>query len=351
MKVTLFDRYVHEVGRRLPQRMRADVQAELHSLLMDALQDRVGELPEKGEVAEADQVAVLEVFGPPARVVEGYMPPKRYVIGPRLYDIYRIVVAAVTGALTIAHLVLLGLALWGESDPAGGLASALGNVFDSYLGAVLAGLGSVTVTFYVLERVLPESALERDEAAWDPRKLPPVQDRARIEVGGLIVESVLMVIALVVFNFFPQWVGVAYVGSLDGGKGVWHATPMLAPVFVQAYLPMLNVLWLLRIGLNVVLVQLGRWQRWTRAIDLVLALFGVYVLSRMLFGPSLLAMEAIEPASLRETLTKILGPMLRVGLGIGLVATVGEVVQKGVRLVRSELRPDYLSPDEGAPAA
>jgi hypothetical protein len=96
---------------------------------------------------------------------------------------------------------------------------------------------------------------------------------------------------------------------------------------------------------------MGRWRRWTRAVDLVLVLFGVYILSRMLFGPALLTLEAIEPASLREVLDEILPPMMRVALGIGLVATVGEAVKKIVRLVQGERQAAYPTPEEETPAS
>ena len=59
MEAELFDRYVREVGRRLPKKQRDDVQAELHSLLMDALQDRLAERGE--EDGATDSTAPLAV--------------------------------------------------------------------------------------------------------------------------------------------------------------------------------------------------------------------------------------------------------------------------------------------------
>ena len=41
----------------------------------------------------------------------------------------------------------------------------------------------------------------------------------------------------------------------------------LAPIFFTVYLPLLNVSWLLKVALNVVLLRQGRWQRWTRVAD------------------------------------------------------------------------------------
>ena len=113
MELELFDRYVREVGRRLPKKQRADVGAELHSLLLDALQDRLAEQEAEAEATEEDQVPILQELGPPAKMAAQYAPPNRYLIGPRFYDMYLIVAAAVAGAITLAHLVLLVVALWG----------------------------------------------------------------------------------------------------------------------------------------------------------------------------------------------------------------------------------------------
>ncbi len=38
----LVNRYVYQVGRRLPKRLRDDVKVELRSLLLDTLEERTG---------------------------------------------------------------------------------------------------------------------------------------------------------------------------------------------------------------------------------------------------------------------------------------------------------------------
>jgi nitrate reductase NapE component len=73
----------------------------------------------------------------------------------------------------------------------------------------------------------------------------------------------------------------------------------------------------------------------TRLADLALAVFGVYIVYRMLFGPPLLTMEAVAPESLRETLGSILYPMLKVALGIGLFGAIVDSIQKLVRAIRT----------------
>lgn len=332
MNNNLIDRYVHEVGRRLPKKQRADVEAELHSLLMDALQDRA----QDGEEASVeDQVAVLEEFGPPSEVAARYAPLHRYLIGPGVYNIYLIVSASTAGALTLAYVVLLALTAW--RDPSAAIGSSVAELVSSYVNALLAAFGSITLTFAVLERVVPAEAWAGvKEKEWDPRSLPPVQDPDRIERGGLIVGSVFLVIALLVFNLFPDWIGFSLARSSDGSLN-WETNPLLAPAFFTMYLPWLNVLWLVELTLNTVLLRQGRWQLVTRIVDLLLSVGGIVLIGQMLTGPSLLTFAAVESAELRDLLTRLLPNVVRLALVVALIATTGEGIAKAVRLARAHV--------------
>ena len=57
--MNLIDRYVNEVGRHLPRKNRSDIQAELRSLLMDALEDRAGLEPTEPEIVECVRLTRL----------------------------------------------------------------------------------------------------------------------------------------------------------------------------------------------------------------------------------------------------------------------------------------------------
>jgi hypothetical protein len=126
------------------------------------------------------------------------------------------------------------------------------------------------------------------------------------------------------------------VGSINGGPTTWHFRPLLASYFFEAYLPLINVLWTANLALNLVLLRQGRWQRWTHVADLILEVGSAILLYRMAFGPPILTMETIQSESLRELLGSLLPSLLKIGLGIGLVATVIEIVQKLVLIVRGE---------------
>ena len=102
----LIDRYVHEVGQRLPHRLRADVEAELRSLLTDSVEEkaRLAAIPADEGLA----AAVLREFGTPKAAAARYAPEPQYLIGPRLYPAYVTAVKImlpILAALTLAAVV------------------------------------------------------------------------------------------------------------------------------------------------------------------------------------------------------------------------------------------------------
>ena len=76
----LVDGYIDEVKVNLPNKIRSDIAVEIHSLIMDTLEDVV----EDGEVDEQIVLKVLKELGSPIEIAGEYNP-HNYVIGPRLY--------------------------------------------------------------------------------------------------------------------------------------------------------------------------------------------------------------------------------------------------------------------------
>lgn len=75
---------------------------------------------------------------------------------------------------------------------------------------------------------------------------------------------------MVLFNFLPQIVGMVTVED-----GVLHLVPLFSPHFYETYLPLLNVLWGLAIGLQAMLLVSQRWTVFTRLADFGLAMLGL----------------------------------------------------------------------------
>ncbi|MGB7536927.1 MAG: hypothetical protein WBM17_00165 [Anaerolineales bacterium] len=345
MKTSLIDRYVKEVGRRLPRKTRGDVEAELRSLLTDSLRDRAaGKEPLDAAALEAEQIAVLEALGPPQKAAARYAPPQRHLIGPNVYDFYTIVLFAAGIGVATVVLLLVGLTLLGGNAFSGGFLPTLGDLLGLLFQWLLMAFGSITLVFAVVGRLLPEdAAAEEKEEAWDPRTLPEVNDWTRIDARGILFESVCIIAALAVFNLFPQWVGLNFPASVNGEPSRWYSIPLLSDAFFKNFLPFWNVNFLLSILLNLFLLRRGRWQRVTRVLDFLLGIFGIVLIAAMLSGPTLINVKGVADESLKSLLGSIGSSLLTALLIVVLIVAVFDSFGKLAAIFRTHPMP-YAQP-------
>lgn len=78
---------------------------------------------------------------------------------------------------------------------------------------------------------------------------------------------------MVLFNYFPQFVGMVTVED-----EALVLVPLFASHFYADYLPLLNVLWGLALGLQAMLLVSQRWTVFTRAADFGLAMLGLAII-------------------------------------------------------------------------
>ncbi len=258
----LIDRYIHEVGRHLPRKERADIQTELRSLLLDSLESGGGE-----EANEEQVIALLKDFGPPQKVAASYRPTNQYLIGPELYPMFRLVMPIVLAVIVGVNLFTLALA--GLIDTTIVPLEMLGNLFSGLISA----FGMTVLTFAILQRITGWARIVEDED-WDPSDLPEIEDSDQFKRSELIVGIVFATLILGLLWFFPEKIGV----MIMPGAGL-----IPNPVIIQ-YIPLISVLLLLGIGLNVFVLRQGRWQMLTRLIKVGLDIFSVFVLYALVIG-------------------------------------------------------------------
>jgi hypothetical protein len=278
----LIDRYAHEVGQYLPHRLRADVEAELRSLLTDSVEEKAL----AGGVAPGEELAakVLREFGAPKDVAARYAPEPQYLIGPRLYPSY---VTAVKVMLPVVAAIVLALVLAGrfrhpdEPPSVAPLVRATG----TFLWSAVENLGLMTLVFALVERAIRHR--EAAGPAWDPAKLPPVNDPDKISYFGRIFALYAIAALALLFNFFPDWVAVY--ASVNSGASAY---PLLTPAFSR-YLPLINAWWLLAFVLNVAVLRRGRWTRATRWADFGLEVFNAVILLLIVIGPPVFRFDVL----------------------------------------------------------
>lgn len=304
------DRYVNEVGRRLPPKQRADVQQEIRSLIEDEVAGRLQAAADEGGTqpsAEAVVLAVLEQFGSPEEMAARYQAP-RYLIGPAMFPVYQIVLGIVLAVTLFANLLALAVAAG-----TGSVQPLLDTLADLFTG-VLQAFGTVTLIFMALER-LGISASQKKAAIWEPRSLPPVKDEQRISVFEKAVEIgfTAAVLALAA-NYLSRGATVLY-----GGQ--WQPIPLFSPE-VLAYIPWLMVIWGGDILVNIVLLARGRWEPATRIAAMVVDGANALVFYQLLVGGPIAAWPPLEPA-------------FRITAAIIFAVSLWEVARQAWRLLHS----------------
>ncbi|MDF1514930.1 MAG: hypothetical protein P1S60_14060 [Anaerolineae bacterium] len=278
----LINRYIHEVGRRLPKKKRGDIEAELQSLILDSLEGRLPEdLVESGDVPEEIQVEVLKEFGPPRKVAQQYYPTINYVIGPRLMEPYVLTLTIVLGIVLFANLFGI-LSLGAEFNLFNG---SIGDALAGLITSLQAAFGSVTFVFALIERALAHSTIQDEDSQWDPRKMPSIADNDRVKASGLIIEILFLAFLLIMLNVYPDRIGVSFVRI--GGE--FKTTSWLKPEIVTTYGPWLSAMWFLSIILNITVLAQRRWQPITHVLNAALTLYGAYLFYRIATGPSFIA--------------------------------------------------------------
>ena len=331
--MNLIDRYVREVGRHLPRKNRADIQAELQSLLVDSLEDRV-----EGEASEEDMVNLLKEFGPPEKVAASYWQEGQYLVGPRLYPFFRMVVGIVLIVFVAVQLVLLGIGLVFDQaalPTAGWLADFFGSLFSAF--------GIIVLVFAVLQRLGVQP--EMDEEEWDPRSLPKDDEDDPISVRGTIIETTLGLILIAVLLFLPD-----KIGAFTSLGGEFYPNPVL-----QTNLTLIIVAILLGIGLDLLLLWRGQWSFITRLAKIGVNLFVIFVLYQLVvdhttwlaahnasgFFATLEAFpQGAEPFS--ESIQILVMQSFRLGFGIALIVLVIETIRLVYQFVKKTFFPTKL---------
>jgi hypothetical protein len=354
MSTNLIDTYVSEVGRRLPRKMRSDIEAEIRSILQDMLEERSQKTGKT--VDEEMTLEVLKAYGAPEKVAASYQG-ERYLIGPHLYPTFLLVLRIVLIVVGVLAAIGLGIAL---SHSIGSFQDATRTIFKAITDfgtSIIIALGNIVLIFAILEWILFRAGEKVEikglpvEKEWDPRSLTKLSAPDQVRMGETIVEIVGCFAAIVIFNFYPQIIG--FTPSLNGvvGSGNWAAAfgnltfvPLLSEAFF-AFVPYLTLVWALTILLDIVLLRMGHWSVWTRLSLIVLKIANIIIAAAMLAVPSLLAVTApslataLGDAEGASILMTLLSQVVRVALWLTIIGNGIEIIKAVVRLISNNPVP------------
>lgn len=284
----LINRYVHEVGRHLPRHTRGDIEMELRSLLHDSLDElaaKSGMEPTSEMTAE-----LLRDFGEPETIAAKYRP-EQHLIGPRLFPIYKQAITIMLVVISVIHVAGLVFMLLNADTAV--LGQTAWEWFGNFFQSTVFYAGLITVIFTIIERtqIINWEEETKKETEWDPFELPPVEDPDRINRFELGFEMLWTVAFIILFNFYPEWIGVI---TISGEEREFFR--FFAPAFA-VHIPWLTLIWTLELGVKGAALARGRWTRLTRWLELGLVPLNIYVLNRIRTGGEIFTIAGLTAAA------------------------------------------------------
>lgn len=335
----LIDRYVAEVGKRLPLiKGRRDIENELRSTLEDMLEDRARKAGRPAD--EGMEVDLLREYGSPDQVAFSYNPAP-YLIGPRMFPMFIFVLKIALAAVTFALLIASGVQYAAQPpETTAQILESIGKVLAQIVSAAIAAFGNLVLVFAILERVLPEGGMKdlKARGEWDPASLAREPDPDSVKRGELIVEIIFITAALVILNLYPQIIGLNFISD-----GEWLSIPILSKVFFR-FVPWITLVGLMEIGLALYLLRKEIWVPLTRTFKIILEAASLAITIAIYRTPDIVALipESFAGSPLNvetsQTLSRIFNGIFPSILILIMVIQGLEIVKAVYHLVRIRYR-------------
>ncbi|WP_149360862.1 hypothetical protein [Lolliginicoccus suaedae] len=275
---TLTERYVGDVVRRLPEKQRGDIAAELTVAISDMIDART----DAGQpLPDAERAALIEL-GEPRALAGKYRDRPQYLIGPELFpDYLRLVQLLASIVLPVIAVVIVAVKLLENAPISSVLGSAIGVTFETAVQLVF----WVTLVFAIIERSgRQEDVIEHED--WDPNSLPDPAGATTISRGEAVSGIAFLLIAI--GFLFWQHLRSPF-STLDDAR-----VPILDPELWNGWMQVIIAVLVLSLVIEVAKLVRGRWDyplaiANTAANVAFLAIVGWLASSDDLINPDLLA--------------------------------------------------------------
>ncbi|HET7847196.1 MAG TPA: permease prefix domain 1-containing protein [Acidimicrobiia bacterium] len=267
----LTERYVNATLRTIPDKQRADIEAELRGSIEDAIDAQTA----GGEDASTAEKKVLTELGDPDRLAAAYLGRPDYLIGPELFYTYkRMLAVLLVTVLPVVVAVIAVVQIIAGDD----IGSVVGQVVGIVISVVVHIVFWTTLVFAILERTDEKPPTE----GWTLSLLPPVTATGGVKVGETIATVVVLVMVITAMALSRTLSPFTTAGG--------EAVPIFDPSMWDFWFPYFIVVLALEIVFELVKYRIGRWTWGLGAVNLALnaafAVPAIYLLvTEQIFNP------------------------------------------------------------------
>lgn len=248
--MSLIDRYVYAVVKRLPVKQREDIEKEIRTLIEDMLEQHQGNEPEEVKVQK-----VLLELGDPEALADNYRENKRYLIGPQNFDNYIFVLKIVTGAVFIGLSVatITGSFFSNQQD----VISIIVDYIASLLSGVLQAFAWVTGIFAIAEyNGVKLGDQDTKKEGWSLSQLPVIPKKES-EIPR--VESVVGILFTTIFASLLYFAPQVFAAYISDGAGSVRVIPVFNLEVLSNFKALIVITFILGIAKEALKLIAGRW--------------------------------------------------------------------------------------------
>ena len=337
--MNLIDKYIGEVGKHLPRKGRADIEAEIRSTLEDMLDERK-QAP--GPADEATVLQLLKEYGAPHDVAAKYKSqPYLYLIGPRMYPMFEWVLRIVCAVFVGASLLGLGVNLVKDGFAGADFISTVGQWFSGLVSGLIAAFGNIVLVFVILERTQVGKKIEGEfNTEWDPADLKKEPDPDLVDLPDHVFTIIFTFLGLVLFNLYPNLLAIRFLKD-----DTWTVLPILTAVFFS-FLPWINIVSLLQIGFNSFMLGQKSWSPITRSLGLLMDVAGMILAVAILKTPGIFGLTPTVLATLgsaddADTIAQFFNLLPTLILAVVIIVTAIKVIKTLLRLFTGRSNVSY----------
>ncbi|MGM0896649.1 MAG: hypothetical protein ACQEV0_02060 [Bacillota bacterium] len=258
----LSERYIRAVLDRLEQSKRQEAEKDLRRKLSERLTE---------ESTESEEREVLQELGHPALMAEHYGKVRRYLIGPRYFDLYvrllkLIIPLAVLITLIVVTIVSIVSGIGQEETLFSVLASLIGNLVSAILNTIMQTLFWITLVVAFMDwadKSGAETPLGLTMEEWTPDDLKkwegqesllePVE--AKVAKSQIFGSLIWMVIWTTVYFNADKVLGI----YTDDGEGLRFEMAVFNQDVLLSYWPFVALVIVLELALAIWQWRAGYW--------------------------------------------------------------------------------------------
>lgn len=310
------DRYIYAVGEKIPRKLRKSCEANLRKNINEKIINRTNLkriIDDKNhsidisecDINESDILDILQELGPPEEMAKRFHTNPSYLIGPELFDLYKLVLVIVGICVTFGIIVANFISILSNQTE---MEKVLIRLPIQLITGGFNAIGSITAIFALLQYFSKEpTKLLSKSTKWQSSSLKPIpMPQSRIRRRETIIALTFTTLAIILFNFYPDRIAIYTITDQET-----LSLPIFNATILKQNMLYLNIFWAFQIFVYGYHIKTRQWTLLSRSITILISIGTLLIVLKMANNPMILntELETVKMPdyllSVRDTVTMV----------------------------------------------